>query len=76
MLDVRISCNMINIRTCADSGNAFIELLKYIASNGDVQQQIIEANRTSSSTKKKSIDPPLRISNEQTSSDDVNTDFR
>lgn len=63
---------MINIRTCSDSGNAFIELLKYMATNGDVQQQTIEVNRTSPSMKKKSIEPPLRINNEHTSSDDVN----
>ncbi|CAF0882237.1 unnamed protein product [Didymodactylos carnosus] len=37
LVDIKISCNMINLRTCSDSAAALIDLLKYIVTDGDLQ---------------------------------------
>ncbi|XP_045166071.2 autophagy-related protein 2 homolog A-like [Mercenaria mercenaria] len=34
--DLRVSSNLVNIRTCADSCQALIELIKYVAGDGDL----------------------------------------
>jgi hypothetical protein len=69
LVDVRIACNMIHIRSCSDSANALIELLKYVISEGDLQpqqQQANEISRSSTPIEKKRIDRPVRIVNDAT----------
>jgi hypothetical protein len=69
---------MIHIRSCSDSANALIELLKYVLTDGDLQQQTNEISRSSTPIEKKRIDRPVRmlndeiINNEQLITDDVN----
>ncbi len=69
---------MIHIRSCSDSANALIELLKYVLTDGDLQQQTTEISRSSTPIKKKKHDRPVRmlndeiINNEQLTTDDVN----
>jgi len=72
---------MIHIRSCSDSANALIELLKYVLTDGDLQQQTNEISRSSTPIEKKRIDRPVRmlndeiINNEQLITDDVNIRF-
>ena len=71
MVDVRIACNMIHIRCCSDSGNALIELLKYVLTDGDLQQpQIHETSRSSTPVEKKRVNRPIRMVNDETVHDD------
>jgi len=69
---------MVHIRSCSDSANALIELLKYVLTDGDLQpQQINEISRSSTPIERKRSDRPLRmlndeiINNEQLTIDDV-----
>jgi hypothetical protein len=58
---------MIHIRSCSDSANALIELLKYVMTDGDLQQpQTNEISRSSTPIEKKRIDRPVRIVNDET----------
>ena len=58
---------MIHIRSCSDSANALIELLKYVITDGDLQQpQTNEISRSSTPIEKKRVDRPLRIVNDET----------
>lgn len=73
---------MIHIRSCSDSANALIELLKYVLTEGDLQQQQAnEISRSSTPVERKRIDRPVRmlndeiINNEQLTNDDVNILF-
>ncbi|XP_072742677.1 autophagy-related protein 2 homolog B [Anoplolepis gracilipes] len=38
-VDLRASNNVLHIRTCSDSGRALMQLLTYVANDGDLQQQ-------------------------------------
>jgi hypothetical protein len=73
---------MIHIRSCSDSANALIELLKYIITEGDLQQQTNEISRSSTPVERKRIDRPVRmlndkiINNEQLTTDDVKMKFK
>lgn len=72
---------MIHIRSCSDSANALIELLKYVVTDGDLQQPqqttTNEISRSSTPIERKRIDRPVRmlndeiINNEQLTPDDV-----
>jgi hypothetical protein len=75
---------MIHIRSCSDSANALIELLKYVLTEGDLQQQQQQTNeisRSSTPVERKRIDRPVRmlndevINNEQLTNDHVNILF-
>ena len=66
LIDVRIACDIIRIRSCSDSANALIELLKYVLTDGDLQQQTNEISSSSVSTEKKRTDRPIRILNDGT----------
>lgn len=44
MFDMSMSNNMLNIRTCSDSCTAFMQLVKYFASDGDLQSVIVTEN--------------------------------
>lgn len=60
---------MIHIRTCSDSANALIELLKYVLSEGDLQQPATASNeisRSSTPVERKRMDRPVRIINDDT----------
>lgn len=80
LVDVRFGCNMIQIRCCSDSGNAFIELLKYSLADGDLQtmQQNTEASRSSTPIEKKRTSLPIRMVSDgtvhesQSTKDEVN----
>jgi len=73
---------MIHIRSCSDSANALIELLKYVLSDGDLQQPTNEISRSSTPIERKRTDRPIRIvkdetiNNEQLTPDDVKIKFR
>ncbi|UJR38243.1 hypothetical protein I4U23_030916 [Adineta vaga] len=82
LVDIRIGCNMIHIRSCSDSANALIELLKYVITEGDLQQQqqvqqTNEISRSSTPIERKRSDRPVRmisdetLNNEQLSSDNT-----
>jgi hypothetical protein len=61
---------MIHIRSCSDSANALIELLKYILTDGDLQQPqqaTTEISRSSTPIEKKRIDRPVRMLDDETS---------
>ncbi|CAF4183246.1 unnamed protein product, partial [Rotaria sp. Silwood2] len=64
LVDIRIACNMIHIRSCSDSANALIELLKYVLTDGDLQQPTNEASRSSTPIERKRNDRPIRILND------------
>ena len=80
---------MIHIRSCSDSANALMELLKYILTDGDLQQQqqqqTNEISRSSTPVERKRLNRPVRmlndeiVNNEQSTSEDVkmisNIDF-
>ncbi|CAF4303803.1 unnamed protein product, partial [Adineta steineri] len=71
LLDIRIACNMIHIRTCSDSANALSELLKYVVTHGDLQQQqqqqqTHETGRSSTPIERVRIDRPVRMMSEET----------
>jgi hypothetical protein len=73
---------MIHIRSCSDSANALIELLKYVLTDGDLQQPTNEISRSSTPIERKRMDRPIRIvkdetiNNEQLTPDDVKIKFR
>jgi hypothetical protein len=73
---------MIHIRSCSDSANALIELLKYVLTDGDLQQPTNEISRSSTPIERKRTDRPIRIvkdetiNNEQLTTDDVKIKFR
>lgn len=75
---------MIHIRTCSDSANALIELLKYVITDGDLQQQQAqqqtnEISRSSTPIERKRSDRPVRmisdetLNNEQLATDNVSS---
>ncbi|CAF1606489.1 unnamed protein product, partial [Adineta ricciae] len=69
LVDIRIACNMIHIRTCSDSANALIELLKYVITDGDLQQQQQQTNeisRSSTPIERKRSDRPVRMISDET----------
>ncbi|CAF3761845.1 unnamed protein product [Rotaria sordida] len=67
LVDIRIACNMIHIRSCSDSANALIELLKYVLTDGDLQQPTTnETSRSSTPIERKRNDRPVRILNDDT----------
>lgn len=78
LVDIRIACNMIHIRSCSDSANAMIELLKYVLTDGDLQPPTNEISRSSTPVERKRNDRPIRILNDDTTNnvqstvDDVN----
>ena len=82
-MDIRIACDKIHIRSCSDSANALIELLKYVITDGDLQQQqqTTENSRSSTPIAKRKHDRPVRmlndeiINNEQLNNDHVRNWF-
>lgn len=66
LVDIRIACSMIHIRSCSDSANALIELLKYVLTDGDLQPQTNEISRSSTPVERKRNDRPVRILNDET----------
>jgi hypothetical protein len=69
---------MVHIRSCSDSANALIELLKYVLTDGDLQpQQTNEISRSSTPIERRRSDRPVQmlnneiINNEQLTTDDV-----
>ncbi|CAF3407371.1 unnamed protein product [Rotaria socialis] len=66
LVDIRIACNMIHIRSCSDSANALIELLKYVITDGDLQQPTNEIRRSSTPVERKRNDRPVRLLNDDT----------
>jgi len=38
-MDLSVGSNLVNIRTCADSLTALINLIKYVADDGDLKPQ-------------------------------------
>jgi len=69
---------MVHIRSCSDSANALIELLKYVLTDGDLQpQQTNEISRSSTPIERKRSDRPVQmlnneiVNNEQLTIDDV-----
>lgn len=83
-MDIRIACDKIHIRSCSDSANALIELLKYVITDGDLQQQqqpMTENSRSSTPIAKRKHDRPVRmlndeiINNEQLNNDHVRNQF-
>jgi hypothetical protein len=67
---------MIHIRSCSDSANALIELLKYIITEGDLQQQTNEISRSSTPVERKRIDRPVRMSNDKIiNNEQLTTDY-
>ncbi len=82
MIDVRIACNIVHIRSCSDSANALFELLKYVVSGGDLPQPTNEISRSSTPVERKKHDGPVRmlndevINNEQLTNDDVRIKHR
>ncbi len=81
MIDIRVACNIVHIRSCSDSANALIELLKYVLSDGDLPQQTTEISRSSTPVERRKHDRPVRmfndevINNEQLTNDDVKIKF-
>ena len=65
MIDIRIACNIIHIRSCSDSANALIELLKYVLTDGDLPQQSAEISRSSTPVERKKHDRPVRMLNDE-----------
>jgi hypothetical protein len=65
LIDIRIACNIIHIRSCSDSTNALIELLKYVLTNGDLPQPTPEISRSSIPVERKKQDRPVRILNNE-----------
>lgn len=59
---------MIHIRSCSDSAAALIDLLKYVLSEGDLQQQnpTQEVSRSSTPIERKRSDRPIRMYSEET----------
>jgi len=55
-VDLRASSNILHVRTCSDSGRALMQLLTYIANDGDLQQP--SSATSNSSTESISIVPP------------------
>ncbi|XP_012533981.1 autophagy-related protein 2 homolog B-like [Monomorium pharaonis] len=55
-VDLRASNNVLHVRTCSDSGRALMQLLTYIANDGDLQQS---SNTINSSTENISTVPPM-----------------
>ena len=88
LVDIRVTCNMIQIRSCSDSANALIELLKYVITEGDLQQppqqqqQTNEVSRSSTPIERRRSHRPVRmisdetLNNEQLTTDDVSKRFR
>lgn len=84
-MDIRIACDKIHIRSCSDSANALIELIKYVITDGDLQQQqqqqTTENSRSSTPIAKRKHDRPVRmlndeiINNEQLNQDHVRNIF-
>ncbi|CAF3441805.1 unnamed protein product [Rotaria sp. Silwood1] len=70
LVDIRIACNMIHIRSCSDSANALIELLKYVLTDGDLQQPTNETSRSSTPVERKRNDRPVRILSDDTMNND------
>ena len=81
LIDVRIACSIIHIRSCSDSANALVELLKYVVGGGDLPQPINEISRSSTPVERKKHDRPVRmlndevINNEQLTNDEVKIQF-
>ena len=73
LIDIRIACDKIHIRSCSDSANALIELLKYVLTDGDLQQQqqlqqtttTTENSRSSTPIAKRKHDRPVRMLNDE-----------
>lgn len=58
-VDLRASNNVLHIRTCSDSGRALMQLLTYVANDGDLQQQSNSApSRDSTESIPTTVPPP------------------
>ncbi|CAF0862579.1 unnamed protein product [Didymodactylos carnosus] len=74
LIDIKISCNMINLRTCSDSAAALIELLKYIVTDGDLQQPKKPSTENIQTNTIRKREGPLKLSTGQTFDGDEDID--